>query len=147
MQQILNNYDLANMSFGYLTGADLMAWCSPQLLIKQYEVNMTSLQQGCTLAYGEIIRALLSRYAIADEFSKVSGGRDILCVKIASIMAIRNIMGNMAGISELMVMNFTWAAKELLAIRNGQVNLILPQANVKSISESFLVPQNFSTLG
>lgn len=99
------------------------------------------------MAYGEIIRALLSRYAIADEFSKVSGGRDILCVKIASIMAIRNIMGNMAGISELMVMNFTWAAKELLAIRNGQVNLILPQANVKSISESFLVPQNFSTLG
>lgn len=99
------------------------------------------------MAYGEITRALLSRYAIASEFGQVSGTRDILCVKIASIMAIRNIMGNMAGISELMVMNFTWAAKELLAIRNGQVNLILPQANVKSISESFLVPQNFSTLG
>lgn len=143
----LSNDQLAAMSFGYLTGQDLIAWCSPQLLIKQYEVNQTSLQNGCTLAYGEVIRSLLSRYAIAQEFSKVSGTRDILCVKISSIMAIRNILGNFAGVSELMVMNFTWATKELLAIRNGQVNLIMETAGVASVSSSFLVPQNFSTLG
>jgi hypothetical protein len=143
----LSNDQLAAMSFGYLTGADLMRWCSPQLLIKQYEVNQTSLLDGCNQAQGEVIRMLLSRYAIAAEFGNVSGIREIMVVQITSILAVRNIMGNMAGISDHMSANFTWADKTLRDIRNGFTNLILPSANVNSYSSSGLIPQNFSTLG
>lgn len=143
----LSNDQLAAMSFGYLTGSDLMAWCPAQLLIKQYEINQSSLQNGVMLAEGEVIRALLSRYAIQNEFTQVSGGRDVLVVKITSIMAIRNILGNMAGVSELLIRNFEWADKTLMDLRNGFINLIMQSAAPASYSDSSLVPQNFQTLG
>ena len=143
----LSNDQLAAMSFGYLTGQDLMNWCPAQLLIKQYEVNSGLLIQGCQSAQGEVIRALLSRYAIANEFSNVSGSREIMVVQITAILSVRNIMGNMAGVSEHMKTNFAWATQTLMDLRNGFINLILPQADCPNRSSSFLVPQNFSTLG
>jgi hypothetical protein len=61
---------LKNMPFGYLRGADLIRYSAPQLLIKQYEVDADSLQQGCEIAYSELISLLNTRYNLAAEFLK-----------------------------------------------------------------------------
>lgn len=145
----LTNDQLYIMNFGYLMGSDLMQWCPAQLLIKRYEVNANSLLDGCVSAYGEVIRMLNSRYAIENEISAntVSGSRDILCVKITAILAIRNILGSMAQVSDLMMDQFKWADQTLKDVRNGFTNLILPQADRSVYSDSFLVSSNFRTLG
>jgi hypothetical protein len=143
----LTNEQLSAMQFGYLTGNDLIQWASPQLLIKQYEVNPTSLQNGVNLAYGEVISNLNNRYAIQQEFNSVSSPRSDFLVYITSILAVRNILGNMAGISELLINNIADAKKALLEIREGQQNLPIDDANIVTRAGSFLVPSDFSTIG
>jgi hypothetical protein len=66
----LTTDQLKNLSFGYLRGADLVRYSAPQLLIKQYEVDPDSLQQGADIAYSELISLLNTRYALASEFEK-----------------------------------------------------------------------------
>lgn len=143
----LTNDQLSATSFGYLSGSDLMQWVAAQLLIKAYEVRQTSLQDGCSMAYGEVIRALLNRYAIQDEMSNVSGTRDILIVKVTSILAVRNILGNVVGVSDLLASHYNWADETLRNLRLGFINAILPSATLTNKSDSFLVRQNFHTLG
>lgn len=65
----LTNSELKALSFGYLTGDDLMAWSAAQLLIKQYEVNPDSLQNGCNKAYSYAIGKLSTRYNLTDELN------------------------------------------------------------------------------
>jgi hypothetical protein len=60
------------MSFGYLTGDDLMQWCAAQLLIKQYEVNPDSLINGCNKAYSYAIGKLSTRYTLTDELNIIA---------------------------------------------------------------------------
>lgn len=62
---------LLDTSFGYLTGADLAAWCSPQLLIKQYLIDAKSLARGCNTAYAEAAAALRTRYSTSAELAKI----------------------------------------------------------------------------
>jgi hypothetical protein len=61
---------LKNLSFGYLCGADLIRYSAVQLLIKQYEVDPNSLQDGCNTAYAEIIGKLGTRYDLTNELLK-----------------------------------------------------------------------------
>ena len=215
-------------SFGYLTAYDLLQWCSPQLLIKQWNVNSDALQSGCSIAESEVISSLKTRYDLTAEFGKTgnvqaygvailgnannvsvinvlvlgtnyttaptvnitggggsgatgtaillnnavssvtvtlggsgytsapvisfSGGqlpdtRSNLLVKILSLLAIRNILGNMENISDQMASLFKWADSTLKDIRNGQMNLPLPGVTKCVSSGSFLVCQDFKTLG
>lgn len=67
----LTNAQLLNLPFGYLTGRDLVQYCAPQLLIKQYEVNPDALMNGCTLAYSIVIGKLSTRYDIISALLKV----------------------------------------------------------------------------
>ena len=53
-------------------------------------------------------------------------GRAKLLVKIAAVIAVRNILGSAQNIGEAMDNLFKWADKTLLAIRNAQMNLPLP---------------------
>lgn len=62
---------LKNISFGYLTGADLIRYCPAQLLIKQYEVDPDSLENGCDTAYAEIIGKLETRFDLTAELAKI----------------------------------------------------------------------------
>jgi len=218
---------LKAMSFGYLTGSDLLQWCAGQLLIKQYEVDPTSLQNGCNFAYSEVIGQLSTRYKIAAELSKVgtilaageailtagvvtsirvvtpgvgytgaptvaiqggggagataiavllgasvtsftvsaggtgytstptvalTGGitmvsRPDLLVEITAKRAVKNILANLQNVSQEMKDDFKEAKQNLLDIRNGQLNLPLEASTIAAVSDAFLVPSSFSTIG
>lgn len=198
--------ELQNVSLGYLTGADLTQWCSPQLLLKQISVDAKALYRGSHTAYAEAAAALRTKYSTSAELAKimftqatataqvtagalmgitllyggtnyisaptvaitggagagatatalvlngvvtgftitapgagytsapaiaVNGGmgsdsREALLVKLVSIMAVRNSLGNFENIGEGLYHHFEWADKKLKEIRLGQDNLVLP---------------------
>lgn len=66
----LTNDQLKNLSFGYLRGADLIRYSAVQLLIKQYEVDPDSLNEGCETAYSELKSLLNTRWNLVAEFEK-----------------------------------------------------------------------------
>lgn len=138
---------LAAMNFGYLKGADLIQWCSTSLLIGQYAKNAQSLQDGCDLAYSEVIGSLSTRYNITDELLVISGNRCILLVKIVSLLTIRNVLGNLANIAEKTKDDFGWADNTIMDIRNGQMNLILPESQIAKLSVAEIIPSSFLTIG
>ena len=84
-----------------------------------------------------------------------------LCVKVVSILAVRNALGNAQNISEKMAMDFAWAEKFTLALRNGQANLPLNPVpkpvppvdpvtgcrNPYPASNNILVESSFKTIG
>jgi hypothetical protein len=78
----LSNDNLKGFSFGYLTGGDLIKWCSPQLLIKQYEVDNSCLQAGCDTAISELTSYLRTKYDPTVELSKIG---NILPTAVANI--------------------------------------------------------------
>jgi|ERR1035437_5294186 hypothetical protein len=143
---------LKALTFGYLTGVDIKQFCAPSLLIAEYEKDTTSLQTGCTMAYEELKASLSNRYNVDTELA-LTERRNQLCVKITSIMAVRNILGGAQNISDKMVLDFTWADKQLIAIRNGQIalSLKLPESSegeaAVNYSNATLIKSNFQTLG
>jgi len=71
-----------------------------------------------------------------------------LLVKIASIISIRNILGNAQNISDYMTNWFMWADRTLKDMRNGQMNLLAIQADPVNVSSpGELVDSSFNTLG
>ena len=62
--------DIKGLSFGYLTGGDLLQWCTPQYLQKQYEIDSNSLQKGVNQAISEAISSFATRYDLTAELSK-----------------------------------------------------------------------------
>ena len=138
---------LKALNFGYLNGNDLIQFAGIQLLSVQYEKDNTSLQNGCDLAYSEVIGSLSTRYDITSELQTISGARCILLVKIVSILAIRNILGNLQNISQVIKDNYDWADNTVLDIRNGQMNLILTESSTAKASVAELIPNSFLTLG
>jgi phage gp36-like protein len=144
--------ELKVLSFGYLTGADLKQFCPPQLLIKIYEVDSDALNTGCQFAYSELKSSLSNRYNVDLELA-LTTDRNQLCVKIAAILAIRNILGDAQNISDKMLSDFTWADKQLISIRNGQIalGLKIPEDTdgntLANYSNANLISSNFQTLG
>ena len=65
---------LKALSFGYLCGADLAAFCPPLLLIKVWEVDQgpNTLIQGCGLAKEEILASLRTKYDLTTEIEKMA---------------------------------------------------------------------------
>lgn len=224
----LTTDQLKSLSFGYLSGEDLLQWCATQLLIKQYEVDNNSLQKGCDQAISEIIASFSTKYNLTTELQKkgnitpaaiaivtagavsainvlvpgnnlttaplvsliggggagatatvsisnnaldtfiiVSGGtnyttaptvflsggqstdtRSILLVKILSLLSIRNVLGNMQNISDKMTADFKWTDKQVMDIRNGQMNIPVELVVNQFVSSgAFLVSDSFKTLG
>ncbi len=139
--------ELSTKSFGYLTGADLIQWSSVQLLIKQGEVLPESLQNGCSIAYSEAINLFRTKYDVVSELNMISGSREVTFVKLVAILAVRNILGNMAGVNDTTKMNFDWATETIHQIQSGLFSLGLKGANRCIRSGSILVQSNFSLLG
>lgn len=125
----------AVLDLGYLSGKDLMTYCPLQLLNRVNIVMPSQPQDGCNTAYQEIESSLVNRYNIKAELA-LHGNVDpdpraLLCVKIAAIIAVRNVVGSIQATSEYMEGLFKWADKTLLAIRNAQMNL--PIAGVANV--------------
>lgn len=140
--------ELKALEFDYLTGSDLLRFCPYQVLQKQLAIDDDSVQIGCDIAYSEMLSTLGARYDIATELAKTGASRYSLAIKIAAILAVRNIVGNQSGLPQNMLDNFTWVDKTILNIRNGQESLaglnISPDAH---ISKTELIPGSFTTLG
>lgn len=143
----LTNAQLDAMSFGYLTGLDLAMFASYQVIIKQYETSPNKLQQGCDLAYSEMIGLFYTKYDVNREFTQISGTRQDIVVKITAILALRNILGNMAGIGDVTKENYVWVDNIIERTQNGTFNLPLYGVSIAIESGAFLVRQNFGTLG
>lgn len=73
--------------------------------------------------------------------------RNLLLVKILSLLSVRNVLGNTQSISEKMTADFTWADATIRAIRNGQMNLPIEIASTEKISTANLVSDSFKTIG
>jgi hypothetical protein len=143
----LTNAQLNALSFGYLTGADLTNYVASQILIKCYEVNSASLQTGCDNAYSEMIGLFSTKYQVQLEFNQISAPRQQLVVKMTAILAIQDILGNMAGIGDVTKMNFAWVADKINRVQNGTFNLPLYAVNATQYSSAPLVQGNYSFLG
>lgn len=138
---------LAAMSFGYLTGQDLLQYVSTSVLIAQWEKNNNVLQNGCDNAYSEMIGYFYTKYDVQREFNMISGPRQQLVVKLTAILAVRDILGNMAGIGEVTKDNYIWADDIIMRTQNGTFNLPLYGANCIIEASAITVPMNFRTLG
>ena len=139
--------DIKALDYGYLTGDDLLMFCPSQILIKQYQTNANTLENAVDIAYSEIMSSLGARYNIVSELDKTTG-RYALVVKLVSIAAIRNITGEMSGIPENLLKQFTWLDETLMAIRNGQMSLnLIKWADSTVISRSELIANNFYNIG
>lgn len=143
----LTNQQLDAMNFGYLTGADLAQYSSYQVLIKQWETSNEKLQNGCDNAYSEMIGLFATKYDVNREFAMISGPRQNIVVKLTAILAVRDILGNMAGIGPVTEANFAWADDKIERTQNGTFNLPLYGVDCSVESNAFLVPQNFRKLG
>ena len=142
--------DIKALDFGYLTGANLLQWCPAQFLIKQQIQDLDAIATGVAMAYQEVIADLSSRYDINSEFAKTGSSRFMVVVKITSVMAIRNILGNSSGMPEVVIKHFDWLDVTIKAIRNGQLSLpsvkIPDPATQAAPSDIILTPSSFNTL-
>ena len=143
----LTNAQFDSLNLGYLQGYDLAQYASYQVLIKCWEVSNQKIQQGANNAYSEMIGYFYTKYDVLREFNTISGTRQQMVVKLTAILAVRDILGNMAGIGDVTKANFLWADGIIDRVQNGTFNLPLYAANCIIESSAFLVAQNFNTLG
>lgn len=149
----ITNAELLALNFGYLNGQDLAAWVNYSLLISQYTKNANSLQQACDFAIAEITGNANTKYNIALEFAKTGSARSLLCVKITAITACRNAVSNILSEGDQLFNLFAWADKQVLALRNGQLNIPvqLPVVDADTLitpySDVEVVPSSFVTIG
>jgi len=73
--------------------------------------------------------------------------RENLLVQILRTIAVKKILGNLEKISDKMKQDFNEAEQDLLDIREGQLNLILPLVARCEASLPRLVCQRFRTIG
>lgn len=131
---------------GYLSGADLLQWCPAQLLIKQYQENNDSLQTAADFAYSELQTHISNRYDIKAELLKTGAARNVTCVQITAILAIANVLGNVANVSEYQMQVIKDNKKRLLDIRNAQSHLSLPAPPVAASGNTVnTIPELIST--
>jgi len=138
---------LKKITLGYLTGADLIRYCPAQLLISRYGQDSECLQEGANTAYAEFKAALRTRYDPIDEFDKEGSERDPMAVKIAALLAIKNILGNLEHISDKLNNDFLDARQDLARIIKGQLNLEVKNTTHVMESHSELISPSFETLG
>ena len=91
--------EIKALSFGYLSGADLLKFCPSQILIKQYQTDTDFISDCVDMAYSEITSNLINRYDIEAELD-LTTGRNLMVVKLTAICAVRNLTGEMSGIPE-----------------------------------------------
>lgn len=84
--------------------------------------------------------------------------REVFCTQLTALVALRNVLGNMQNVSEYLMGLMNQAEKDLLAIRNAQLNLELAPvpvtidpttglANPYPESDAVLVPSSFQYIG
>lgn len=143
----LTNQEFNALNLGYLQGSDLSQYASFQVLIKQWETDNNKIQNGANNAYSEMIGLFYTKYDVLREFNMISGPRQQIVVKLTAILAVRDILGNMAGIGDVTKGNFEWADNIIMRTQDGTFNLPLYAAACNVNSNAFLVAGNFGFRG
>jgi len=141
--------DIQALDFGYLTGEDILLFCPMQLLIRQNTIDINFLTNCVNIAYSEMYSNLATKFDIKTEFAKIGTTRDMTCVKITAIKAIKNAIANLPAIPVHLMDLIKNNEQNLLDIRNGQLSLIgLKQTETPcTSSNSILVKDKFWTIG
>ena len=139
--------DLKDLDFGYLSGDDLIQYCSPQILIKQYETDNGSLEAGCRMALAEIRCALINRYDVDTEYTKETTSREQELVKIATLFAIRNICGNLPGLPANLDNLIKKAEETLLRVQQRLAHFDMKVTSDAIVSDSAIIADSFNYLG
>lgn len=125
----ISTTDLKSMSFGYLTGKNLINFSSPELLIKQYLVNTDALSDGVDTAYGEAIEQLSRKYDVKTELQKVGFAPAILIAVLTgdAVSAVTIINGG-AAYTEAPTLSFSGGAgtgaTATVTITDGKITAI-----------------------
>lgn len=114
------------LDLGYLNGSDLTDWISANLLIKVENEKAGALLKAANTAIGEIQSAARTKYDLSTELTKRDDARDVLLVKLVSILAVRNAAGSLQNVGDILIAHFDWADAFIKAIRSGQANLMQP---------------------
>ena len=73
--------------------------------------------------------------------------RNSMCVKIVSILAIRNILGSISGENTMLKSFYDWADKTILEIKERQKSLTLSAAPTSLASRAYIIESSFKSLG
>jgi len=152
--------ELTSMTFGYLSGQDLLDFCPSQFLINQETVTAGILQRSVQKAYSEIIRKLSAKTQIAQELKKTAPTDDNtdtrvqVIVKYTALSAVKNIVSKAAGLPDHMKNNFAEVNEAIHEIQQGiqgipELAIDNPSSDNHNanISRAKLVNSNFKTIG
>jgi hypothetical protein len=125
--------DFEALSYGYLTGKDLVQYCPFQALQRQYATSADIITNGVNTAYAELISKLGATYDMDGEFAKTDTTRDLVSVKRTAIKAIENILGGNAYQSEKM--------GDMIKENNAEIKKIQQQqTSLKAVQKDAISP-------
>lgn len=121
------------LSYGYLTGKDLIQYCPFQALQRQYATSSDIIVNGVNTAYAELSSKLGATYDMNGEFAKTGTARDLVSVKRTAIKAIENVLGGNAYQSDRM--------KDMIAENNAEIKKIQQQqTSLKAVQKDAQSP-------
>jgi len=138
------------LSYGYLTGKDLVQYCPFQALQRQYATSPDIITNGVYTAYAELSSKLGATYDMDGEFIKTATARDLVSVKRTAIKAIENVLGGNAYQSEKMGDMIKENNAEIKKIQQQQTSLKAVQKDAQSPkvgSITKLTTDSFSFIG
>jgi hypothetical protein len=125
--------DFEALSYGYLTGKDLIQYCPFQALQRQYATSSDIITNGVNTAYAELISKLGATYDMDGEFANTGAERDLVSVKRTAIKAIENVLGGNAYQSEKM--------SDMIKENNAEIKKIQQQqTSLKAVQKDAISP-------
>ena len=161
---ILAVSDIQSMSWGYISGIDILDFLPSQTIISQETITTGLLQRMVYKAYAKAISQLSAKCQIATELKKTAppfpqttpptpDTRSQTIVEIVTLLACENILSKVPGLSEALKNKFATMHQLILDIRNGQaavpdISIDAPSpAHNENISKTEIVHSSFHTLG
>lgn len=139
---------LQSLDLGYISGANLLQFCPPQLLLNQSAIGV-DFNQCLSIAQTEIISELSNQYDFTAEYLKLSDTtpdtREQLVLKLTIIGTIINILGSMAGVNDQMEYWFKWYQENIDKIKKRSRKLSLPIAVCWQLADAKLIHARFSS--
>jgi hypothetical protein len=129
----ISQSDFEAISYGYLTGKDLVQYCPFQALQRQYATSSDIIINGVNTAYAELTSKLGATYDMEGEFEKTGTARDLVSVKRTAIKSIENILGGNAYQSEKM--------GDMIKENNAEIKKIQQlQTSLKAVQKDAISP-------
>ena len=140
--------EIKALNLGYLTGADVLQYINLQVITNRLSIDSNSLFAAAQDSYEEIKAHLATKYDIESELLKTGSNRYRLTVNLCAVLTVQRLVASMAGIPETTREAIKWAHDTILAIRNGQLSLLLvKQSSDARSSVGEVIKGSFYTLG